>query len=236
MLRLRNRQDDNAPEAWFGTKFPLFLPMLLLCCLNGCAVGVFTVEGPQLPQSKNPFHAVTEVYFEVCEPPELRRTGFKKHLSEKIASVLRKDPAIRAHQERPAIDKPYLHFLIASKTDTLYTVSGFLSFLSLSAIPGYIVDRTRVDMPFALMDANGAIIRDSYRYEYRDRYFLWLPLVFNPDVIMGVNGGYINESKENKGLELVLTRFLYDVSERVRQKPAVGENIAGLPALQCPEQ
>jgi hypothetical protein len=212
------------------------LLMLVLSCLQACGVGIMKVEGPQLPLIKNPFPIDRDVYFEVCVPPKLRNTGWNNVMNKKIAAVLQRDFTIQPHPEVPAIDKPYFHFLFISETDNLYIASMLISFITFGVIPGYGVDQTEIDIQFATRDADGEMIQGRYKYEYRDRYFLWLPLIFYPDIVMGINGGYTNKNKENLGLELVLNRFILDASERMRQQPKDDKTVDAFQVLKCPAQ
>lgn len=122
------------------------------------------------------------------------------------------------------------------ETDNLYAASMAISFFTFGAIPGYAVDQTKVDIQFVAKDENGETIQDRYNYEYRERYFLWLPLIFYPDIVMGINGGYIKKSKEDLGLDLVLRRFILDSSERMRQQPKDAKMVDAFPVIKCPDQ
>ncbi len=212
----------------------LLIPVL--SCLQACAVGIMKVEGPHVPPITNPASIDRDVYFEVCVPPELRNTGWKNEMNRKIEAVLQRDFTTQAHPEAPAIDKPYFHFLFMPETDNLYVASVLISFITFGVIPGYGVDQTKIDIHFSARDVDGEMIQGRYKYEYRERYFLWLPLIFYPDIVVGVNGGYTNKNKENLGLELALNRFIFDASERMRQQPKDAKTADFLQVLKCPAQ
>ncbi len=208
--------------------------MLVLSCLQACAVGVMKVEGPQLLTDKL-VSMNREVYFEVCAPPEFKNSAWSKVMGEKIKSILQRDFAVDAHNGVPSVNRPFFHFLFIPKQDYLYMPFMAISVATFGILPGYGVGRTIIDMPFTAKDANGEIIQERYKYEQRNRYFLWLPLIFYPDIVATLNGAYVNKDKEDLGLELVLNRFIHDASERMNQ-PSNDPMIMDMPLVsKCPD-
>jgi hypothetical protein len=219
------------------------LMMLVLSGLQACMVGIIKVEAPQVPLTKNPVDIGRDVSFEVCVPPEVKKLGkaseafFQKEKSKKIEALFQEEFGIYAHPEAPATDKPYFHFLIFPQIhDYHYIFSGVISVLTLGVIPGYLVEQAKIDIQSAAKDANGRIIKENYAYEYRVRYFLWLPLIFYPDFVLSINGGYVNKDKDDLGLKLVLKSFIVDATEKLNQQSIDEKPVDSSPILKCPDQ
>jgi len=213
----------------------LLLMIALGFFLQACAAGLAKIEGPDLPLEKNTVSLDRDVYFQVCVPPKSR--GVQPKLVSKMKSVLERDFSIVAHTQAPIGDKPYLHFLIIpQETENLYVPFVFPAMFSFSVIPGYTVDRTKINIQFSARDASGEIIQGSYAYEYRIRWFVWLPFIVYPDIFMVFgSGGYRDEDKIlYRGPELVLNRFILDVSERLRQRTNDARPSVSLKELRCP--
>ncbi len=213
-----------------------FLPLLALgFLLQACAAGLAKIEGPDLPLKKNTVSLDRDVYFQVCEPPK-SRGKLPKYVST-MKSVLQRDFSIVAHIQAPIGDKPYLYFLIIpQETENLYVPFVLPAMFSFSVIPGYTVDRTKINIQFSARDASGEVIQGSYDYVYQIRWFLWLPFIVYPDVFMIFgSGGYRDEDKIlYRGPELVLNRFILDVSERLRQRTNDAGPAVSLQELRCP--
>jgi hypothetical protein len=230
---------------YFKIKLSFVWLILLTNGLTGCAVGIITVNAPETSVQQNPIFIDRDVYFDVCVPSDqdtaLERAHTKWIWTSTIKEVLQRDFGVRAHEEAPATDKPYFHFLVTPIKDKhktgLNNLSFTISLLSFSVIPGYAVDQRKIDIQFATMDWDGAIIQDNYTYEYQIRYFLWLPLIFYPDILMGINGGYENTNKKNYlGLVRVIDRFILDATDKLHRQSKDANIVGTSRILKCPAQ
>ncbi len=118
--------------------------------------------------------------------------------------------------------------------DFLGIYSWLLSFVTLSAIPGYFAYDSHFNIQLSAMDANGVTTTGDYFYQYRQRVFLWAPLILYPDFIGTINGGYENPDKNNHAKEQIIRKFVLDAAEQLH-KASEQEGIGRpLPPQDCP--
>lgn len=189
--------------------------LLLLTALSGCAVGLASVDSPSPARAESPPVLPGEVSFDVALP---WRGGQTDRWEERIRKAFA-GQGIRVVPTRSRTEAQLgTHFWVSWTTATEHPASIILSFLTLSAIPGYGVERTRYDVDVEYRDAAGNAWRDHLQYEDRIRYFVWLPLIVHPDFIGSINGGWTSE-KVNSGLERVVGRLAADLGAGIRRGP-----------------
>ncbi len=101
-------------------------------------------------------------------------------------------------------------------TEWRYGWSMFLSFVTLSVIPGYGVARMPLEVSLAWRDPGQAERQERLRYEYSLSTFIWVPLVVHPDLFAGLNGGYDESPKiAQAALERTVARLADDLRVRL---------------------
>jgi len=213
------------------------LLVLIVLCLQGCVTGVISVYVPEAV-SPHPVSLVGDVFFDICSEGydgTISRDGGKEW-TQMIESVLLRDFGIQVKRGDPLQSKPFSHFLVTWKKEMDWkgVLSVWISMLTFSTIPGYAVEDTKVDIQLVAMDANGMTAIAGFPYVYRQRMFVWIPLMFYPDFLFGINGGYINEAKESYARELVMRKFVLDADEWLRRPSIVGKKGGPLLTLGCP--
>lgn len=192
------------------------LPVLLA----GCLAGIRTAQGPE-PDASRPAAPLDPgtVYYEVHVrlnwgnggSPAPRR---RKAWSETFRSVLAQDFGI----DEPVASRPegasYLYFRIietGAEMPPLVVLSGMVSVLTFSLVPGYLSETYRVEVLFEAGSAGGAVLQDVFRYEYTLRSYIWLPLMLHPDATwFGPS-----EALQRSVLEGVVQRMLRDAQARL---------------------
>jgi hypothetical protein len=213
------------------------LLVLTVLWLQGCATGVISVHAPEAVPPR-PVSLVGDVFFDICsegyDGTISRDVG--KEWTQMIESVLLRDFGIQAKRGEPLQNKPFSHFLVTWKKEVDWkgVLSVWISMLTFSAIPGYAVGNTQVDIQFVATDANGMIAIAGFSYTYRTKMFVWIPLMFYPDFFFGINGGYINEAKESYARELVMRKSVLDADDWLRRPSIEGKKGGPLPTLDCP--
>ena len=64
--------------------------------------------------------------------------------------------------------------------------SAVLSFLTLSVVPGYVVERKTLNVD--IVGRRGATLH--LQYQARTTLLIWLPLIVAPDIILSLSGGF----------------------------------------------
>jgi hypothetical protein len=222
--------------------------MLIASLTSGCWVGIKTVSVPKAAELQSPIFTDRDVYFDVCDSgnKSIYTSDLQERWSKIVKSVLERDFGIKAHQGPPPANKQSIYFLVTPKIYDARNVTGLpgilqlssmaISMLSLSIIPGYISEESFIDIQFASINSDDAVIEDAYTYSYGVRYYAWLPFIFNPDFSLGINGGYDNKEKvaPKNAPELVIQRFMLDASEKIGKHTKDSKGVYSQSLLKCP--
>ncbi|HKI99347.1 MAG TPA: hypothetical protein VKB51_12820 [bacterium] len=220
---------------------PLALLLLLLAMLGGCAIGVNFEHAPT-PPPPGPTTALRDVLvvYDVCPA----RPGFMAASKaapapwvHEFPHVLRRDFGIASLREWPPTEPRVVYVRVrlpALTTPTgLGLISGVLSTLTFSIIPGGYVEVHPVEFDVYAASAQGAVREETFRYEYRLTYVIWLPLVVYPDFVLPV---YNSQALARRQLDPIIQRFMHDLDARLTAEGATGlppsasAELAGCPA------
>jgi hypothetical protein len=194
---------------------------ILMLAMNGCAVGMAHVTAPERLPPKDLPPLTHPVDFDVCisrdisPPSAFERTRAAK--GEQIRKVLARAgvPA----ELTPVAGSPVSFTLKSGKTYE-WGWSLFLSFFTLSLVPGYGVDVTTVDVDLSWLDADQVEKIEHLQYRSRMHFFWWLPLVVYPNIFMSINGGWESSKVKDGGYEQILERLGDDIRTRLGRESA----------------
>jgi hypothetical protein len=168
--------------------------------LNGCAVGVTRVSVPPRLPPEGMRSVTRPITFDVCIPPNIQPRGAfereRREQGEKIRSALSR---VGVSAELKSTAESPVDFTITRHAKDQGVWSVFLSFATLSVLPGYMVSRGIVDVDLAWIDAARVRKDEHLQYESRATTFVWLPLIFYPDFFVGLNGGWESSNVKKRG-------------------------------------
>jgi hypothetical protein len=201
--------------------------LLSTIALSGCAVGMVSARVPEraLPSTAPPL--AKRISFDVC--------GVRWPLGSDLSKAL-----LRAGISAGLIQAPGtpVHLTITKFTESHYLWSVIVSALTLSVVPGYMVDRTRLDVSLAWRDSRQTERHGSFKYEYEVRTFVWAPLIVHPDFFVGLNGGWTSDKEETAGkdaFDRTVAVIAHDI--RMRLDPAgTGAPLLDVDGVSCPKE
>ena len=99
--------------------------------------------------------------------------------------------------------------------------STALSGMSFSIIPGYGGNESTLEVDLAWAGDSQVRRTDHLRYQSREHYFIWLPLIVYPDLIATAGGVWERSEKQEAGLRRMVWRLADDIRLRVAHDGAV---------------
>jgi hypothetical protein len=212
----------------------LTLPVAL--ALPGCQVGINFLSAPHPPE-RHPLPAFegARVVYDICPAAEIApkaALAMREPWQDEFPRVLQRDFGIAAQGVWPQDGGRayYVRVRLPELTTPrgLGLVSGVISALTFSLIPGGYVERHPVLFDLYAGGAGDALQRETLRYEYRLTYLIWLPLIVYPDFLIP---GYRDADWQRRLLDPVIQSFVADADARLRAAGAAPVPLAARPAL-----
>ena len=198
------------------TRWSCFALLIAALASNGCMVGSAIVEAP--PRSPAALPRLTRpISFDVCvsrdATPFSRLETKRERLGEQVRSALARAgvPA----QFRSSAEQPVDLTLNVDQSWNGSTWALVLSALTWSIIPGYIVERTTLDVDLALADAADGRTTEHLQYRSRKTLLIWLPLIVHLDFMMSSGGGWESERSKDAGFDQMVERLGDDLGARL---------------------
>jgi hypothetical protein len=193
------------------------LVFISMVAAAGCAVGTAYVNAPSrlppeiLPELSRP------IRFDVCVAPEPRQKWQhldenRRALGDRVRIALR-HAGVRADLTSDA-GSP-VDFTVSLHSDFGPDGSAVLSFLTLSVVPGYLVQRKTLNVDIAARDAAQGGEARHLQYQARTTLLIWLPLIVAPDVFMSLSGGWQTPKIDDGGFREMVARLGDDLRLRL---------------------
>ena len=210
------------------SRLRIALVFLSMMTAGGCAVGTaFVSAPPRLPSQTLP-ELARPIRFDVCEVPESRPNRLhpnqeREAVGERMRKALR-HAGVRADLTADA-GSP-VDFTVSLRDDLGSMGSAVVSFLTLSLVPGYVVQRKTLNVDIA-----GA--PEHLQYQARTTLIIWLPLIVSPDIIMSMSDGLQTAKIDDGGFRQMVGRLGDDLRARLGHDGGTGLPVPQTPAVKC---
>lgn len=220
----------------FRFRFPCLVLAISVLTLDGCVVGAARVSAPARLPSEALRPLTRPITFDVCVSPDVQPPsafeGSRRVWGDRFRNALSRAgvPAeLRSTAESP------VDFTITRRGDLDDEWSAWLSFFTLSVVPGHYVQRTTLEVNLASADAAHVRQNEHLQYQSRMAVFVWFPLIFfHPDIFAGLNGGSESAQEKDAGFEQLVGRLGDDIRARLGragETPPTGEGVG----VVCPK-
>jgi hypothetical protein len=174
--------------------------------LGGCMVGTEYVKAPERLPSKDLPELVHPVTFDVCISPDIRPLSAFERERRKVGDRIQKQlvSAGVPAELTPVAGSPVTFTVTSSGSYEGPAWSFWLSFFTLSVVPGYFAQHTTLDVNFGQRDAAE---NEHLLIGFRSQLFIWLPLLVHPDVFAGLNGGWESSKKHDDAFDRTVERL-----------------------------
>jgi len=190
---------------------------------GGCAVGTAYVSAPpRLPSQTLP-ELARPIRFDVCVAPQPQQKW--RHVDEERRAL---GERLRIGLRHTADAGSPADFTVSLRDEFGPNGSLFLSFLSLSVVPGYVVERKTLNVDIVGRHAAQGGAAEHLQYQARTTLLIWLPLIVAPDIVMTMSGGWQSPKIDDGGFRQMVGRLGDDLRE------VLGRDERDFPAPQTP--
>lgn len=175
-----------------------FAALAVVLTLQACTIGIARYTGQDVPAKSeiaslrdNPIY----INYQTCTPSECAPGDlFSSTYSwdSESRTFLASEYGLATKAGEPKAEERAIYVLVTREKveePVLGIISGVLNFVSFSLVPGYwySVNNFNIRVEYTKLDHN--IVQQNFKTEINKQEYLWLPFIFNADIIGSINGG-----------------------------------------------